>query len=94
MQTVFVEQFGILQGYFEETFIRLFGGGHGEIRLEDASDPLNCGIEIIVQPPGKKRQILSLFSGGERALTAISILSRCSSSAPRPSASWTRLRPR
>ncbi|HNX61181.1 MAG TPA: chromosome segregation protein SMC [Candidatus Limiplasma sp.] len=74
MQTVFVEQFGILQGYFEETFIRLFGGGHGEIRLEDASDPLNCGIEIIVQPPGKKRQILSLFSGGERALTAISIL--------------------
>ena len=52
----------------------LFGGGHGEIRLEDPGDPLNCGIEIIVQPPGKKRQILSLFSGGERALTAISIL--------------------
>ncbi|HPS80827.1 MAG TPA: hypothetical protein PLP25_03055, partial [Candidatus Limiplasma sp.] len=74
MRTVFVGQFGLLQGYFEETFIRLFGGGHGEIRLADPEDPLNCGIDIIVQPPGKKRQILSLFSGGERALTAIAIL--------------------
>ena len=74
MQTLFVGQFGLLQGYFEETFVRLFGGGHGEIRLTDPEDPLNCGIDIIVQPPGKKRQILSLFSGGERALTAIAIL--------------------
>ncbi|MEA4929276.1 MAG: hypothetical protein VB104_11460, partial [Candidatus Limiplasma sp.] len=74
MRTVFVGQFGLLQGYFEETFARLFGGGHGEIRLSDPEDPLNCGIEIIVQPPGKKRQLLSLFSGGERALTAIAIL--------------------
>lgn len=74
MRTMFVGQFGLLQGYFEETFVRLFGGGHGEIRLADEEDPLNCGIEIIVQPPGKKRQILSLFSGGERALTAIAIL--------------------
>ena len=74
MRTVFVDQFALLQGYFAETFVRLFGGGHGEIRLSDPEDPLNCGIEIIVQPPGKKRQILSLFSGGERALTAIAIL--------------------
>jgi chromosome segregation protein len=74
MRNVFVGQFGILQGHFEETFVRLFGGGHGEIRLSDPEDPLNCGIDIIVQPPGKKRQILSLFSGGERALTAIAIL--------------------
>ena len=74
MRTVFVGQFNLLQGFFEETFARLFGGGHGEIRLSDPEDPLNCGIEIIVQPPGKKRQILSLFSGGERALTAIAIL--------------------
>ena len=74
MQTLFVGQFGLLQGYFEETFVRLFGGGHGEIRLTDPEDPLNCGIDIIVQPPGKKRQILSLFSGGDRALTAIAIL--------------------
>ncbi len=74
MSTVFTEQFALLQGYFAETFVRLFGGGHGEVKLADPDDPLNCGIEIIVQPPGKKRQILSLFSGGERALTAIAIL--------------------
>ena len=74
MKTVFVGQFSTLQGYFAETFTRLFGGGHGEISLSDPSDPLNCGIEIIVQPPGKKRQLLSLFSGGERALTAIALL--------------------
>ncbi len=74
MSTVFTEQFSQLQGYFEETFVRLFGGGRGEIRLTDPADPLNCGIDIIVQPPGKKRQLLSLFSGGERALCAIAIL--------------------
>ena len=74
MRTVFVGQFDLLQGHFAETFRRLFGGGNGEIRLSDPEDPLNCGIDIIVQPPGKKRQILSLFSGGERALTAIAIL--------------------
>lgn len=74
METVFVSQFNLLQEYFGKTFTRLFGGGQGEIRLSDPADPLNCGIEIIVQPPGKKRQLLSLFSGGERALTAIAIL--------------------
>ena len=74
METVFVQQFGLLQTYFAETFVRLFGGGRGEIALADPEHPLDCGIEIIVQPPGKKRQILSLFSGGERALTAIAIL--------------------
>ncbi len=74
MESVFVGQFGMLQGYFAETFTRLFGGGYGEISLNNPADPLNCGIEIIVQPPGKKRQLLSLFSGGERALTAIAIL--------------------
>lgn len=74
METVFVSQFGLMQEYFSETFRRLFGGGNGDISLSNPEDPLNCGIEIIVQPPGKKRQLLSLFSGGERALTAIAIL--------------------
>ena len=74
METQFVSQFGLMQQYFSETFQRLFGGGNGEISLSNPNDPLNCGIEIIVQPPGKKRQLLSLFSGGERALTAIAIL--------------------
>ena len=74
MTTQFTENFGKLQGYFSETFTRLFGGGHAELKLTDPSDPLNCGIEINAQPPGKKLQLLSLLSGGERTLTAIAIL--------------------
>ncbi|MBR0388228.1 MAG: chromosome segregation protein SMC, partial [Clostridia bacterium] len=74
MQTTFVENFTLLQGYFSETFKRLFGGGHAELILMDPSDPLNCGIEINAQPPGKKLQLLTLLSGGERTLTAIAIL--------------------
>ena len=74
MKTTFVENFTLLQGYFSETFQRLFGGGHAELSLTDPSDPLNCGIEINAQPPGKKLQLLSLLSGGERTLTAIAIL--------------------
>ncbi|GHU72828.1 chromosome partition protein Smc [Clostridia bacterium] len=70
----FVEQLGILNGYFSETFSRLFGGGFASLRLVDADNPLECGIEILAQPPGKKTQLLSLLSGGERALTAIAIL--------------------
>jgi chromosome segregation protein len=74
MRETFVEQFTLLQGYFSETFERLFGGGHAELILMDPEDPLNCGIEINAQPPGKKLQLLSLLSGGERTLTAIAIL--------------------
>lgn len=74
MRETFVEQFGKLQGYFTETFSRLFGGGHAELQLTDPDDPLNCGIEVNAQPPGKKLQLLSLLSGGEKTLTAIAIL--------------------
>ena len=74
METTFVENFTKLQGYFSETFTRLFGGGKAELSLMDPDDPLNCGIEVNAQPPGKKLQLLSLLSGGERALTAIAIL--------------------
>ena len=74
MKETFVEQFTLLQGFFTETFTKLFGGGHAELILMDPSDPLNCGIEINAQPPGKKLQLLSLLSGGERTLTAIAIL--------------------
>ncbi len=74
MERQFVDEFAKLQGYFRETFTRLFGGGQAELRLGDPNDALNCGIEIIAQPPGKKLQLLSLLSGGERALTAIAIL--------------------
>ena len=74
MRSTFVENFSKMQGYFAETFTRLFGGGHAELKLMDPDDPLNCGIEVNAQPPGKKLQLLSLLSGGERALTAIASL--------------------
>ncbi len=74
MEKQFVAEFEKLGVFFKETFARLFGGGYAEFRLTDPDDALNCGIEIIAQPPGKKLQLLSLLSGGERALTAIAIL--------------------
>ena len=74
MEKQFVAEFAKIGTYFQETFSRLFGGGQAELRLTDPNDALNCGIEVIAQPPGKKLQLLSLLSGGERALTAIAIL--------------------
>lgn len=74
MKSTFVDNFARMQGFFSETFTRLFGGGQAELKLTDPDDPLNCGIEVNAQPPGKKLQLLSLLSGGERALTAIAIL--------------------
>ena len=74
MERQFMENFRLMQEYFADTFSKLFGGGHAELRLLDEHDVLSCGIEIVAQPPGKKLQLLSLLSGGERALTAIAIL--------------------
>ena len=74
MEKQFLENFHLLQQYLSETFVKLFGGGKAELRLMDEKDVLGCGIEIVAQPPGKKLQMLSLLSGGERALTAIAIL--------------------
>lgn len=74
MEKQFTAQFHMLNGYFQKTFVKLFGGGQAELRLADPKDALNCGIDIVAQPPGKKLQMLSLLSGGERALTAIAIL--------------------
>ena len=74
MRKQFVEQFKLLNENFKQTFTHLFGGGNAQLTLCDESDPLRCGIEIAAQPPGKKFQLLSLLSGGERALTAIAIL--------------------
>ncbi|MCL2545514.1 MAG: chromosome segregation protein SMC, partial [Clostridia bacterium] len=74
MEKQFREQFELLGGYFSQTFARLFGGGQAALKLQDPTDVLNCGIEIVAQPPGKKLQLLTLLSGGERALTAIAIL--------------------
>jgi len=59
---------------FSETFARLFTGGVGKIWLGEAADPTEAGIEVAVQPPGKKMQSLNLLSGGERAMTAVALI--------------------
>ncbi|MCE5189558.1 MAG: chromosome segregation protein SMC [Eubacteriales bacterium] len=74
METVFLRQFELIQQNFSSTFAELFGGGQAELRLADKNDILGCEIDIIAQPPGKKLQLLSLLSGGERTLTAIALL--------------------
>lgn len=60
--------------HFSELFVRLFGGGRAHLKLTEAEDPLDAGLEILASPPGKRLQIMSLLSGGEQALTALSLL--------------------
>ena len=74
MKEQFEKQFNIINKNFGEVFKELFGGGKAELKLTDETDILNCGIEIEVQPPGKKLQNMMLLSGGERAFTAIALL--------------------
>lgn len=74
MEYQFKQEFAKLSAFFAETFSRLFAGGKAELILTDPAAPLTCEIDILAQPPGKKLQLLSLLSGGERALTAIAIL--------------------
>lgn len=69
----FKETFDEVNRHFGNVFRTLFNGGKAELQLTD-KDILNAGVEIVVQPPGKNRQYLSLLSGGERALSAISLL--------------------
>ena len=68
------EAFTQVDQHFKTLFQRLFGGGEAELRLLDADDPLESGLDIFARPPGKKMQALSLLSGGEQALTALSLL--------------------
>ena len=74
MKKQFKEKFKIINKNFGEVFSELFGGGKAEITLEDDNNVLECGININVQPPGKKLQNMLLLSGGERAFTAIALL--------------------
>jgi chromosome segregation protein len=74
MSKRFLAAFEAINSQFSEIFPRLFGGGKAQIELSDPSDTLGSGIEIFVQPPGKKQQNLALLSGGERALTVIALL--------------------
>ena len=70
----FQETYNLVNAKFQEVFPRLFCGGRAELRLTDEEDLLETGIDIIVQPPGKKLQSVTLLSGGEKALTAVALI--------------------
>ena len=74
MKTQFAEKFALINKNFNEVFQELFGGGKAELVLEDEENILECGIDIKVQPTGKKLQNMMLLSGGEKAFTAIALL--------------------
>ncbi|MBQ9790779.1 MAG: chromosome segregation protein SMC, partial [Clostridia bacterium] len=74
METKFKSQFEEINVNFQKIFKELFGGGRAELRLAEDENLLECGIDIVAEPPGKKLQSISLLSGGEMALTAVAIL--------------------
>jgi len=63
-----------VNAHFQELFTTLFGGGTAELSFVESDDPLEAGLEIIARPPGKKPQTMTLLSGGEQALTAMSLI--------------------
>ena len=70
----FVAAFEEVNTHFQELFTKLFGGGRAHLELTESDDPLEAGLEIMASPPGKRLQVLSLLSGGEKALTTIALL--------------------
>ena len=73
MTTIFVQEFQKIDHYFGMVFEEMFGGGRGQLLLEDPENPLTCGIEIRVQPPGKQVKTITLLSGGEKAFVATAL---------------------
>ncbi|MDC4223576.1 MAG: AAA family ATPase [Candidatus Manganitrophus sp.] len=73
-QSLFTDTFHLLNEKFKQVFVSFFGGGKAELILLDEAHPLESGIEMVAQPPGKKPRSITLLSGGEKALTAISLL--------------------
>ena len=73
MTAIFTGEFQKIDQYFGQTFVEMFGGGKAALILEDPDDPLACGIEIRVQPPGKQLKTITLLSGGEKAFVAIAL---------------------
>ena len=69
-----LKSFEEVNTHFKKLFVRLFGGGRAHLELIESDDPLEAGLEIMASPPGKRLQVLSLLSGGEQALTALSLL--------------------
>ena len=76
--------YGVVNENFQKLFTRLFGGGKAYLKFTDETDPLQAGLEIFASPPGKKLQNLNLLSGGEQALTALSLLFAVFLSNPAP----------
>ena len=76
--------YGVVNENFQKLFVQLFGGGKAYLKFTDESDPLQAGLEIYASPPGKKLQNLTLLSGGEQALTALSLLFAVFLSNPAP----------
>jgi chromosome segregation protein len=81
---LFMTSFEAIRGHFRALFRKLFGGGEGDIILEDPEDVLECGIDLVARPPGKELRSISLLSGGEKTLTAVALLFAMFKSKPSP----------
>src|SRR5690606_23679223 len=81
---LFLETFESIRVHFQELYRKLFGGGEGDIVLEDPDDVLECGIDIVARPPGKELRSISLLSGGEKTMTAVALLFAMFKSRPSP----------
>ena len=81
---LFSETFETIRKNFQELFRQVFGGGEGDIILEDPDDVLDCGIDIAARPPGKELRSISLLSGGEKTMTAIALIMAIFKSKPSP----------
>jgi chromosome segregation protein len=81
---MFTETFTEIRRHFQELFRKLFGGGEGDVVLEDPEDVLECGIDVVARPPGKELRSISLLSGGEKTLTAVALLLAIFKSRPSP----------
>lgn len=81
---LFAETFETIRKNFQELFRQVFGGGEGDIVLEDPDDVLDCGIDIAARPPGKELRSISLLSGGEKTMTAIALIMAIFKSKPSP----------
>lgn len=81
---LFIDTFETVRGHFGELFRRIFGGGKADVLLEDETDVLESGIEIIARPPGKEPRSISLLSGGEKTMAAVALLMALFRSKPSP----------